>query len=161
MGGVRSARMSNNTRIPSQKRIPARPEIAYFRNQRTACYVQPSLTMLCWGVLEIPLLEKVYWFLGFLVPKIIGFLFQRFLGFLVSNFQSFKDSMSPYYPLSISCVLEDLDLTSKSFKTVSDGSSGLFGAHRFEQCQKDEISNIGIFKQHIFRKWFRILSWIS
>ena len=59
----------------------------------------------------------VYWFLSFLVPS--------FLGFEVSWFQSFRNPMIPYYQMSISCFLIDIDLIFKIFKNLLHGSSGL------------------------------------
>ena len=74
----------------------------------------------CWGM---PLLEneKVYRFLGFLVfgfavSKFLGFVVSCFQSFLVSWFHNFKDSMIPYYQISIPCFQEDIDPIFEIFK---------------------------------------------
>ena len=76
-----------------------------------------------------------FWGFGFLVSKILGFLVSKILGVLVSTFQSFKDSTIPYYQISISCFLVDIDRTSKTLKILLDGSLGLFGARLFQHVQ--------------------------
>ena len=76
----------------------------------------------------IPLLEKVYWFIGvcsFVSFVIFGLLFSKFLGL--------KDSK--IYRISISCFQGDTDPIYKNFKNSLDGSSGLFGARLFGVIQ--------------------------
>ena len=117
--------------------LPSQSSFSYCRASFPSC---PSELMklhgwesVCSGVLGIPLLEKVFWLLGFLVSCVsflvsflsfLGFLVSKSLGFLASTFQSFQDSIIPYYKFSISCSLIDIDLTSKNFKISLDGSSG-------------------------------------
>ena len=78
-----------------------------------------------------------FWFVGFLVSKIIGVLVSKFLGFLVSKnlrllaskFLGFKDSM-----IYITNLI-DIGLISKIFKMLFDGSAGFFGARLFQNRQ--------------------------
>ena len=79
----------------------------------------------------IPLLEKVYWFLGFvvswclvswcvgfLVSNVLGLLVTKCLGFLVSNCK-----VSRIYQMIISCLLEEIGPTFKIVENLLDGSS--------------------------------------
>ena len=61
---------------------------------------------------------KVYWFRSFLVSKFVGFKVSWFRSIFVSWCIGFTDSMIPYYPNSISCVLEDIDPISNIFKNL-------------------------------------------
>ena len=56
----------------------------------------------------------VSWFLNFLVSQLLCFLVSKFQ---VSEIQNVKVSMIPYYQMSISCFLEDIDSISKIFKS--------------------------------------------
>ena len=126
-------------------------------------------------MLAIPLLEEVYWFLGFLVfgflifgflvswllvlwflgllvSKLFVFLISKFLGFLVSKFQSLKDSMIPYYQKSISRFQEEVDLISKIFKMLLNGSSGFSGAHHLQDFQHLDVRHSENNKNNIDRK---------
>ena len=67
----------------------------------------------------------VSWILGFLVSKFIGFRVCRFLGLLVSWFNSFNELFDPD---SLSYSLGDIDLISKIFRNLLNGSSGVAGA---------------------------------
>ena len=78
----------------------------------------------------------VSWLVPFLVPSFLGFLDSWIIGVLVSWFQSFKDSKAfnicwkrliPYYQISISCFLKDIDPVFQISKNLLDGSSGCFG----------------------------------
>ena len=86
----------------------------------------------------------VYWFLGVFVSRFLGswLLGFKFLGFLVSWFLGFNSpgllvstslgfEVAKIYQTFISCFQEDIDLVSKIFKILLDGSSGFVGAHLF------------------------------
>ena len=76
-----------------------------------------------------------FWFLGVLVSSFLGFLVSKNHGFLVSKLHRINDSITPYYQLSISCFLMDIDLTSKTFKMLLNGSSGFVGGRLFQHFQ--------------------------
>ena len=71
---------------------------------------------------------------SFVVPWFLGFCFP---GFLVSKI----------YPISISCVLEDIDPISEN---LLDGSSGFFGACLFQYFHFFEVHNFDIYKNKLF-----------
>ena len=78
---------------------------------------------------------KVHWFLGLLVVVFFVFGFwvscsqsfklpvSKFIGLEVSKRLVSKVSMIPCYQISISCLLIDIDLISKFFIILLDGSS--------------------------------------
>ena len=89
---------------------------------------------------------QVSWFLGF---RFIVFLFPAFLvpwfklfwllGFTISQFRRFND---PIFRNFNFIFLIDIDLISKIFKTLLDGSSGLFGARLFQYFQSFRFSKL-------------------
>ena len=110
-----------------------------------------KIVFVCFRLLDL----KDYWLLDFLVSKIVGFLVPWFLGFLVlaswflgflvscfigfdflglvvSNFLGFKvkDLPHSHFTFSGKCWPG-----SRIFVIVLDGSSGLFGARLFGNCQ--------------------------
>ena len=111
----------------------------------------------------------VSWFQGLLVSWFLGF---RFLGFLLFGllvswllvpwfgcflvskcqkaFNCFLKILVPYYQTHISCFWEDIDLISKNFKIVLDGSSGFFGARLFGNCTKSWFSIFKVYKTNMF-----------
>ena len=80
------------------------------------------------------LLEKVDWFIGFLVSGFLGFKVSRLFGFTVCWFQSFKVSkiylmfrwkiLVPYYKMSISYCSIDVGPILKISKNLLNGSTG-------------------------------------
>ena len=80
-------------------------------------------------MLETPLLEKFLDFLvsWFSVSWFLGFVVSWFLGSLVSKFQGFTK-----FPFR---VFDEIDLISKLFKILLQGSSGFPGALLFENRQ--------------------------
>ena len=91
------------------------------------------------------------WLLGFrfLDFLVSCFVVSWFLGFNVSLFQNFKHSyhvlgalLVPYYKISISCSLEDIDPISKIFKNILNGSSDIFGARLFQNFQMFDLQNV-------------------
>ena len=101
-------------------------------------------------------------FLGFLVSWSLtfGFLVSWcvVVGFLVSWFRGFL--VSKKYQLYMSCFLEDIDLVSKIFKICSDGSSSLFGARLFENCQTFGFEKFwGLWAKQYVLKRFQRFSW--
>ena len=98
-----------------------------------------------------------------------GFLFSLFLvswfqGFSVSEFLGFDDSQKHFNAFKrdfvhitikafrVFFVLLDIDLVSKIFKILFDGSVGLFGAHLFQTCQTFGFQKMLRFVEIIFAK---------
>ena len=90
------------------------------------------------GIVGLPLSEN---------EKVVGFLVFSVYWILVSWSESFK--VSKVYQISISCFLEDIDFTSKFFKILADGSSSLFGALLFENCQYFGFPKSGALQNNI------------
>ena len=84
----------------------------------------------CWGMLGIPLLENKQ------VPYFVGFLF---FGSVVSR-----------KPNSDSCFPRNIDLMSKVYKVLLNGSSGLFGPCLFENCQQMGFRNFETYNNNMF-----------
>ena len=84
----------------------------------------------------------VSWFLVFLVLGFLDCEVYCFLGSLVSKFLGFKvskiyltfrwEKLAPHYQIFVSCFMIDIGPISKILMNSLDGSTGLFGARRFQ-----------------------------
>ena len=68
---------------------------------------------------------------------------------LQQDLECFQKTLVPYYKMSISCFLEDMDLISKIFTIMLDGPSGCFGAH--------VLDNVSCFGFPIFLRFTKLL----
>ena len=73
---------------------------------------------------------------GFPYLEITNFLFLLFLGFEI-------------YQIALSRSLEDIDLISKNFKIVFNGSSSLFRRAPFRACSFLSFPNVEIYTNNI------------
>ena len=106
----------------------------------------------CWGVVEIPVLENVPFLFGFLgcCFWLLGFKVSWFLDFklpkLNKNRYVLLEDVHPYYQNAISCFFERYWSHIQIFKNLLNGSSGcLSAAAFFATCSNCSISdNCGI-----------------
>ena len=129
-----------------------------------------NYSIMCYRYQILPNIEKtvignrkVSWFLGFSVSQCLGSLVAWFLGFGVSKFLSFIDSKNcnvfkrDWFHIAkiVFHIFIDIDLISKIFKILLDGSSGFVGARLFQKCQRLGFPNFEIYKNTLCLKMFQ------